>query len=56
MYTIQFYVIKFVSDLQQGPWYSLGTLVSYNDKIDLHDITEIVLKVPLNTLTPNRHN
>ena len=42
------YVIKLVSDL----WFSL---VSSTNKTDCHDITEILLKVALNTttLTPN---
>ena len=31
--------------------YSPGTPVSPNDKIDPHDITEILLKVALNTIT-----
>jgi hypothetical protein len=31
-------------------WFSLGTLVSSINKIDHHDITEILLKVALNTI------
>ena len=50
-----------------GPWFSLGTEVSSNnktdhhditdlhDKTDLHDITEILLKVTLNTITIYLH-
>jgi hypothetical protein len=30
-----------------------GTLVSSTNKTDCHDITEILLKVVLNTITPN---
>jgi hypothetical protein len=32
-------------------WFSTGTPVSFNDKIDHHDIAEILLKVALNTIT-----
>jgi hypothetical protein len=32
-----------------GQWFSLGTLVSSTNEIDRHDITEILLKVALNT-------
>ena len=39
------HVINFVSDL----WFSPGTLVSSTNKTDCHDITEILLKVVLNT-------
>jgi hypothetical protein len=46
VYSIQHYVIKFVSDL----WFSPGTPVSSTSKTDRHDITEILLKVVLNTL------
>ena len=36
-------------------WFSLGIPVSSTNKTDRHDITEILLKVALNTktLTPN---
>jgi len=44
------YVIKFVR-LVAGLWFSLCTLVSFANKIDRHDITEILLKVALNTIT-----
>ena len=33
-------------------WFSPGTHVSSNNKSDLHDITEILLKVTLNTIDP----
>jgi hypothetical protein len=32
-------------------WFSLGTPVSSTNKTDIHDITEILLKVALNTIT-----
>jgi hypothetical protein len=35
----------------QSEWFSLGTPVSANNKTDRYDITEIVLKVALNTIT-----
>jgi hypothetical protein len=44
-------VIKFVSDLRQVSGFFPGTPVSSTNKIDHHDITEILLKVALNTLT-----
>jgi hypothetical protein len=34
-----------------GWWFSLGTPVSSTNKTDCHNITEILLKVPLNTIT-----
>jgi hypothetical protein len=34
-----------------GGWFSPGTLVSSTNKTDLQDITEILLKVALNTIT-----
>jgi hypothetical protein len=43
---MQHYVIKFVSDLQQVG----GFLWAHNNKIARHDITEILLKVALNTI------
>jgi hypothetical protein len=41
----QHYVIRFVSQL-----FSPGSPVSYTSKTDLQDITEILLKVALNTM------
>ena len=32
-------------------WFSLGSRVSSTNKTDIHDITEILLKVVLNTIT-----
>ena len=50
VYSIQHYVIKFVSDIASNLWFSPGTLVSFTNKTDCHDITEILLKVALNTI------
>ena len=50
VYSIQHYVIKFASDLLQVGGFSLGTPVSSTNKTDRHDITEILLKVALNTI------
>ena len=52
VYSIQHYVIQFVSDLRISP----GTLVSSINKTDLHDITEILLKVVLNTINQIKPN
>jgi len=49
--SIQHYVIKFVSGLRQVGGFFPGTLVSCTNKTDRHDITEILLKVALNTIT-----
>jgi hypothetical protein len=51
-YSIQYYVIKFVQQLAAGQWFSPGTPVSSINKNDHHDITEILLKVVLNTINP----
>jgi len=53
VYSIQHYVIKFVSDVQlvDGFRFSPGTRVSSTNKADHHDITEMLLKVVLNTIT-----
>ena len=37
--------------LAAGWWFSPGTLVSFTNKTDCQDITEILLKVVLNTIT-----
>jgi hypothetical protein len=34
-----------------GQWFSLGSLVYSTNKTDRHDITEILMKVALNTIT-----
>jgi len=36
-----------------GLWFSLGTTVSSTNKTDCHNITEILLKVALNTINLN---
>ena len=46
VYSIQHYVIKFVSDLRQGVPFSW---IFSTNKTDHHDITQILLKVALNT-------
>ena len=46
---VQHYVIKFVSDLRQVGGF-LRVLESYTNNTDRHDITEILLKVALNTI------
>ena len=48
VYPIQHYVIKFVSDLRQVGGFLPSNLVSSTNKTD---ITEILLKVALNTIT-----
>jgi hypothetical protein len=45
------YVIKFVTDLRQVCGFLLVTPVSSTNKTDHHNITEILLKVVLNTIT-----
>jgi hypothetical protein len=47
VYLLQHYMIKYVADL----WFSLGTPVSFTNKTDCHDTTEILLKVALNTIS-----
>jgi hypothetical protein len=37
-----------------GLWFSPGTQVSSTNKIDCHDITEILLKVALNTINQTK--
>ena len=53
VYSIQQYVIKLVSNLWQVCGFLWGTLISATNKTERHDITEIFLKVALNTLTLN---
>ena len=50
LYSLQHYVFTFVQWLAAGLWFSLGTTVSSTNKTDCHDITEILLKVALNTI------
>ena len=54
VYSIQHYVIKFVSDLRQVSGF---LRVSSTNKTDHHDIAEILLKVALKTkiLPHNKH-
>ena len=53
VYSIQHYAIKLVNDLNiaTGRWFSPCTSVSSANKTDLHEITEILLKVALNTIS-----
>jgi hypothetical protein len=51
VYSIQHYVIKCVSDLRQVGGFFSGTPVTSTNKTDRNDITEILLKVALNTMT-----
>ena len=51
VYSIQHYVIKFVSNLHQVGGFPMSTPVSSTNKTDCHDIIEILLKVASNTLT-----
>ena len=46
VYSIQHYVIKFVSDLRR-----LVVFLGYSNKTDGHDITELLLKVVLSTIS-----
>ena len=42
---------KVCQSLAGGWWFSPGTPVSSTNKTDCHDITEVLLKVALNTIT-----
>jgi len=53
LYSIQLYVIKFVSDLRQVSSYFPGALVSSTNETNHHDKNEILFKVALNTWTLN---
>jgi hypothetical protein len=48
---MQQYVIKFVSGLDRSVVFHQGTPVSTTNKTDHHDITEILLKVVLSTIS-----
>ena len=50
VYSMQHYVIKFVSELQQVGGFLQVLRVSYTKKNECYDITEILLKVALNTI------
>ena len=41
---------KVCQRLAAGRWFSPGSLVPYTNKTDCHDITEILLKVAINTI------
>jgi hypothetical protein len=56
VYSIQHYVIKFVSDLRHVGGFLLGTPVSSANKTDCHNITGKLLKVAINTKTINLCN
>jgi hypothetical protein len=47
-------VIKLISDLRQVGGFCLGTPVSTTNKTDLHDISEILLKVAINTINQTK--
>jgi hypothetical protein len=51
IYSIQHYLVNFVSDLRQVGGFIRVLRFSFTNKIDRHDITEILLKVVWNTLT-----
>jgi hypothetical protein len=48
---VQHYVIV-CQWLATGRWFSLGTPISFTNNTDCHNITEIFLKVVLNTINP----
>jgi hypothetical protein len=50
MYSIQHYVIKFISDLRQVDDFC-GTPISSTNKTDRYNITELLLKVVLNIIS-----
>jgi hypothetical protein len=45
------YIVHHVYSAVTGRWFSQGTPVSFTNKTDRHDITEILSKVALKTLT-----
>jgi hypothetical protein len=50
VYSMQHYVIKFVSDLRQVAGFSPSNPISSTYKTDRQNITEILLKVALNKI------
>ena len=56
VYSIQHYMIKFVSDLRKVGGFIQELRFPQPIKTDRHDITEILLKVALNTITLNPNN
>ena len=53
VYFIEHYAIKFVSDLRQVDVFSPGIPDPSTNETDRDNIAEILLKVALNTVTPN---
>jgi hypothetical protein len=53
VYSIQHYVIKFVSDLQQVGGFLHVLRFPSSTKTDRYDVTEILLKVALNNIKLN---
>ena len=53
MYSIQYFVIKFVSILWQVDVFFPGISVSSKNKTDRHDIAEILFNVALNSTMPS---
>jgi hypothetical protein len=51
VFSMQHNAMKFVSDLRQVGGFLRCTAVSSANKTDHHDITDILLKVALNTIT-----
>jgi hypothetical protein len=43
-----------MTTLVTGQWFSSGTPISSNNKTDRNDITEILMKMALNTLSLNQ--
>ena len=54
VFSIQHYVIKFVSDARQVGDFLRVIQLSSTNKTYRHDITEILLKVSLNTINLNQ--
>jgi hypothetical protein len=52
----QYIISKFVSDLQQVSVFFPGTPVSSTNKTGCHIVTEILLKVVLNTINQTKPN
>jgi hypothetical protein len=50
LYRIMLYHVHLTMNEATGQWFSPGTPVSSTNKTDHHDITEILLKVALNTI------
>ena len=53
VYSIQHYVIMFVSGLRQVTWFSPDAPFSSTIKTDSHNMAELLLKVALNTININ---